>query len=105
MSRSGPADAEIIERVPVCSRLRRGAAIDLVPDRGRENRSQLVVTNARGRQIIFWRTARTAKQARLAVAVPEAQHSGLPTWRYWSTSASAIRSISPTGMRRFVASC
>ena len=34
-----PAEVEIVERVPVKSCLRRGAAIDLVLDRGRENRS------------------------------------------------------------------
>lgn len=72
-----PADAEIIERVPVRSCLRRGAAIDLVLDRGRENRSQIVITNARGRQMIFWQTARTAKQARPAVALPGARASGV----------------------------
>lgn len=72
-----PADAEIVERVPVRSCVRRGAAIDLVLDRGRENRSQIVVTNARGRQMIFWQTARTAKQARPAVTLPGARASGL----------------------------
>lgn len=34
-----PADAEIVERVATRSCVRRGAAIDLVLDRGRENRS------------------------------------------------------------------
>ena len=72
-----PADAEIIERVPVRSCVRRGAAIDLVLDRGRENRSQIVVTNARGRQMIFWQTARTSKQARPAVDLPGARASGV----------------------------
>lgn len=72
-----PADAEVVERVPVRSCVRRGAAIDLVLDRGRENRSQIVITNARGRQMIFWQTARTAKQARPAVTVPGARASGL----------------------------
>lgn len=43
-----PADAEVIERVPVRSCVRRGAAIDLVLDRGRENRSQFVMTRIRG---------------------------------------------------------
>ena len=57
--------------------LRRGAAIDLVLDRGRENRSQIVVTNARGRQMIFWQTARTSKQARPAVTLPGARASGV----------------------------
>jgi hypothetical protein len=72
-----PADAEIIERVPVRSCVRRGAAIDLVLDRGRENRSQIVITNARARQMIFWQTARTAKQARPAVTFPGARASGV----------------------------
>ena len=53
-----PADAEVVERVPTRSCVRRGAAIDLVLDRGRENRSQLVITQARGRQVIFWQSAR-----------------------------------------------
>ncbi|MCL2542047.1 MAG: Lsr2 family protein [Nocardioidaceae bacterium] len=70
-----PTDAEIIERVPMRSCVRRGAAIDLVLDRGRENRSQIVITNARGRQMIFWQTARTSKQARPAVSLPGARAS------------------------------
>ncbi|HEX3930531.1 MAG TPA: ERCC4 domain-containing protein [Nocardioides sp.] len=72
-----PADAEVVERVPVRSCVRRGAAIDLVLDRGRENRSQVVVTNGRGRQLIFWQTARTSKQARPAVHLPGARASGV----------------------------
>jgi ERCC4 domain/Lsr2 len=63
--------------VPVRSCVRRGAAIDLVLDSGRENRCQIVVTNARGRQMIFWQTARTAKQARPAVTLPGARASGV----------------------------
>jgi hypothetical protein len=72
-----PDDADIVERVPVRSCVRRGAAIDLVLDRGRENRSQLVLTHARGRETIFWQTARTAKQARPAVATPAARASAV----------------------------
>jgi hypothetical protein len=74
-----PRDAEILERVPVRSCVRRGAAIDLVLDRGRENRSQIVFARVRGgRQAIFWQTASTSKQARPAVATPSARASGLP---------------------------
>ncbi len=73
-----PADADVIERVPVRACVRRGAAIDLVLDRGRENRSQFVLTRIRGgREAVFWQTARTAKQARPNVAVPGARASGL----------------------------
>jgi hypothetical protein len=71
-----PSDATIVERVPVRSCTRRGAAIDLVLDRGRENRSQFVFTRARGREMIFWQSARTAKQARPNVGVPRARASG-----------------------------
>ncbi|MEZ5095675.1 MAG: ERCC4 domain-containing protein [Nocardioides sp.] len=74
-----PDEVEILERVPTRSCVRRGAAIDLVLDRARENRSQLVITTVRGgRQAIFWQTARTVKQARPGVRVPGARAGGLP---------------------------
>ncbi len=73
-----PDDAQVVLRVPVRSCVRRGAAIDLVLDRGRENRSQFVITRIRGgREAIFWQTARTAKQARPNVGVPSARASGI----------------------------
>ncbi len=73
-----PADAEIVERVPTRSCVRRGPAIDLVLDRGRENRSQLVFTVLKGgREAVFWQTARTSKQARPRVAVPTGRAQGL----------------------------
>jgi hypothetical protein len=68
-----PADAEIVERVPTRVCTSRGAAIDLVLDRGRENRSQFVIARAKGRQVIFWQTPRTAKQARPNVRIPTAR--------------------------------
>lgn len=72
-----PVDGlEIVERVPVRSCVRRGAAIDLVLARSRENRSQFVFTRARGREVIFWQSARTTKQARPAVAIPTRRASG-----------------------------
>ena len=71
-----PADAEIIERVGVRSCVRRGAAIDLVLDRGREARSMFVFAKARGRDMIFWQSARTTKQARPNVALPSARAAG-----------------------------
>lgn len=71
-----PADAVIIERVPTRVCTSRGAAIDLVLDRGRENRSQFVLTRARGRPVIFWQSARTAKQARPNVRIPTARAAG-----------------------------
>ena len=66
-----PQDAEIIEQVPVRSCQRRGVAIDLVLDRPRENRSQLVFTRIQGgREGIFWQSARTTRQARPGIRVP-----------------------------------
>jgi hypothetical protein len=74
-----PPEAEVVERVPVRSCVRRGAAIDLVLDRGRENRSQIVFTRIKGgRRAIFWQTARTAKQARPNVGLPTARAQGMP---------------------------
>jgi len=73
-----PADPDIVERVPVRSCVRRGPAIDLVLDRGRENRSQVVFTRLKGgREAVFWQTARTAKQARPKVVVPGGRAQGL----------------------------
>ncbi|MGP4095108.1 ERCC4 domain-containing protein [Nonomuraea sp. KM90] len=72
-----PEEPEVVERVPVRSCVRRGAAIDLVLDRARENRSQIVFTKARGRDAIFWQTARVRRQARPNVTTPTARASGV----------------------------
>ena len=71
-----PPDAEIIDRIAVRSCVRRGPAIDLVLDRSRENRSQLVLTQARGREMIFWQSPRTTKAARPNVALPTRRAAG-----------------------------
>ena len=72
-----PRAAELVERVPVRSCRRRGSAIDLVLDRPREHRSQLVYTRVRGRQVIFWQSPRTARAARPGVRVPGRRAGGL----------------------------
>ena len=71
-----PADADVVERVAVRSCERRGGAIDLVLDRVREARSMFVFTKARGRDVIFWQSARPAKQARPNVTLPTARAAG-----------------------------
>jgi ERCC4 domain len=71
-----PDDAEILQRVGVRSCVRRGAAIDLLLDRDQENRSMFVFSKARGRDVIFWQSARTAKQARPNVSVPTSRAMG-----------------------------
>ena len=72
-----PNTADLVDRVPVRSCRRRGGAIDLVLDRPRERRSQLVFTRVRGRQVIFWQSPRTARAARPGVRVPGRRAGGL----------------------------
>ena len=72
-----PEAPDIVERAGVRSCVRRGAAIDLVLDRGRENRSQIVFTRARGRDAVFWQSPRTRKQARPNVTTPTARAAGI----------------------------
>lgn len=105
-----PDDAEVVERVPVNSCATRGPAVDLVLDRGRENRSQLVFTRLKdGREAIFWQSARTAKKARPGVRTPTARASGLTTlevvvdsherypYRFAGQQAEAVRGALPCG--------
>jgi hypothetical protein len=99
---------EVVERVPVRSCSRRGAAIDLVLDRGRENRSQFVFTRARGREVIFWQSARTAKQARPNVSLPTGRAPGgvleiavdaheRYAWNFSQQQATTVRMALPAG--------
>lgn len=71
-----PADPDLIDVVPLLTCTRRGAAIDLVADRARDKRSQIVLTRARGREVVFWQSPRTAKQARPNVRTPTARAGG-----------------------------
>ncbi len=72
-----PEDAEVLEEVPVRVCRRNGVAIDLVLNRAREHRSQLVFTTVQGgREAIFWQTARTAAQARPGIRVPRRRAAG-----------------------------
>jgi len=72
-----PAEPEIVERATIRSCARHGAAIDVVLARGRENRSQIVFTTARGRDVVFWQSPRTRKQARPNVTTPTARAAGI----------------------------
>jgi hypothetical protein len=72
-----PDDAEILEDVAVRACVRRGVAIDLVLDRARENRSQIVFTTLRtGRPGIFWQSARTTRKTRPGLRVPSRRSAG-----------------------------
>jgi hypothetical protein len=71
-----PEGAEVLEEVPVRVCARRGVAIDLVLDRDREQRSQFVFTAVQGREVVFWQSARTARQARPGIRVPRRRAAG-----------------------------
>jgi hypothetical protein len=72
-----PAEAEILEEVPVTYCRRRGVAIDLVLDRPRENRSQFVFTTLpSGREGIFWQTRKVVTTARPGARIPGRRASG-----------------------------
>lgn len=71
-----PASPDIVVREPMRSCQRRGGAIDLVLARARENRSQLVFTKARGRDVVFWQGPRTRKKSRPRVAPPKGRAVG-----------------------------
>ncbi len=104
-----PQEPQIVERVPVRSCKRRGAAVDLVLDRARENRSQIVFTTARGRDAVFWQSARTRKQARPNVRTPTARAAGLAQlqivadsherypWKFTTQQASTVTRALPCG--------
>jgi len=103
-----PDEVDIVERVPARSCVRRGVAVDLVLDRGRENRSQFVFTMARGREMVFWQSARTSKQARPGVRVPTARASGQElhllvdtreryAWKFAEQQATTAQQALPVG--------
>jgi ERCC4 domain len=104
-----PTSPDIVESAPIRSCVRRGAAIDLILDRGRENRSQLVFTTARGRDAVFWQSPRTRKQARPNVTTPTARAAGIVSleilvdtreryaYRFASQQASTVKRALPCG--------
>lgn len=73
-----PAEPELVEEVGARVCTRRGRAVDLVLDRGRESRSQFVfVTMGGGREGVFWQTARTVTGARPGLRIPARRASGV----------------------------
>ncbi len=104
-----PVGAEVLEEVPVRSCIRRGQAIDLVLERARENRSQVVFTTIRGREGIFWQSPKTTKLARPTVRVPARRASGIGEvaiavdtrerypYRFVRQHASTYRAALPVG--------
>jgi hypothetical protein len=66
-----PEAAEIVDQIPILHCQRRGPAIDLVLDRPRQDRSQFVFTESRGRPMIFWQTRIVAMKANPGGRVPQ----------------------------------
>jgi ERCC4 domain len=74
---SWPEEAVIVEEIPVRSCVRRGAAVDLLLDRTRENRSQIVFTSLKGsREAIFGQSRKTVAMAKPGARIPRARASG-----------------------------
>jgi ERCC4 domain len=59
-----PRSPELVDHAPVLRCEKRGFVIDLVLDRGRNNRSQLVFSSCRGREMVFWQSGRSSTQYR-----------------------------------------
>jgi hypothetical protein len=91
-SEEWPEDGEVVERVPLRSCVRRGAAIEVVADRARENRSQLVFT--RGRVGTWCPGSRPGPSSR-PVPTWRCRKPGPPAWPT-SRSSSIPGSATPT---------
>lgn len=61
----------VLERVDVLSCQRRGPVLDIVLERAQNRRAQFVFTQARGRAMIFWQTAKSAANARPGLRVAQ----------------------------------
>src|SRR5512132_1096291 len=103
-----PENAEIVEQTPVRLCRRRGAAIDLVLDRPRRARSQVVFTQVKGREAIFWQTQKTARAANPGGRIPRRQTlAGAITitvdtrerypYRFAQQAAETVRETVPAG--------
>lgn len=104
-----PDDPDIVETIELRSISRRGPAIDIEAARTREARSQFVLTRARGREMIFWQTARVAKAARPNVDLPTARAGGLEhleivvdtreryAWKFTHQQATTTKRALPVG--------
>jgi len=105
-----PEAPEIVEDVGVVSCVRRGVAVDIVLDRPREYRSQLVFTTlANGREAIFWQTRKVVGTARPGARIPGRRASGIEEleivedtrerypYRFAHQKAHTVREALPAG--------
>lgn len=68
-----PEGIEPDEVIPVAACWRQGKAVHLVLKRRTQRRSLFVWTRSRGREIVFWRSARSMRGARPGIRVPQAR--------------------------------
>ncbi len=103
-----PAEAEVIEEVPVETCWRAGAAIHLVLQRRSNRRSMFVWTRVRGRPAIFWRSPASMHAARPGIRVPQGRRLEGPLeiavdtkerypWRFSGKGAALVRRDLPVG--------
>jgi len=98
------ASLVILERIAVLHCERRGPVVDLVPDRAQNRRAQFVFTQARGRPMIFWQTAKAAANARPGLRIPSRPSRALDASSSTPANAMATRSAhdrSPSNARRY----
>jgi hypothetical protein len=103
-----PAEAEIVEEVPVESCWRVGAAVHLVLQRRTNRRSLFVWTRKGDRTLIFWRSDASMRRARPGIRVPLARAFGERLtiavdvgerypWRFAGRDATTERRRLPVG--------
>ena len=103
-----PAEAEIVEEVPVESCWRVGAAVHLVLQRRTNRRSLFVWTRKGERTLIFWRSDASMRRARPGIRVPLARAFGERLriavdvgerypWRFAGRDATTERRRLPVG--------
>lgn len=103
-----PAEAEIVEEVPVEACWRVGVAVHLVLRRRQQRRSLFVWTKKNGRTLVFWRSSTSMARARPGIRVPHARSFGERLtiavdlgerygWRFAGRAASLERRRLPVG--------
>ncbi|MDE3102905.1 MAG: ERCC4 domain-containing protein [Chloroflexota bacterium] len=106
--REWPAEADVVDEVPVESCWRAGAAVHLVLQRRANRRSLFVWTRVHGRPVIFWRSPASMRAARPGIRIPGARGLGRPLeiaidakerypWRFTGAAATTIRRDLPVG--------
>jgi hypothetical protein len=103
-----PAEAQILEEIPVEGCWRVGNAVHLVLRRRVARRSLFIWTKKADRTLVFWRSPASMRQARPGIRVPQARRFGAPLslavdvgerypWRFVRQRATTVRRRLPVG--------